>query len=163
MKLIPLTQGQFAQVDDEDYEYLNQWKWLAHKSYKTIYAERNVRIKGGKQVTIKMHRIIMNTDKGMLCDHKDHNGLNNVRSNLRNCTSTENQRNTSSKTGSSSKYLGVSKDESWNRKKQWRTSICVNKKRMFIGMFLTEVEAATAYDKVAKKYFKEFANLNFKS
>lgn len=165
MKLIPLTQGKFAKVDDEDYEYLNQWKWCAHKSHNNIYAERNVRIKGRKQITIKMHRLILGlTDSKILCDHMDHDGLNNTKSNLRACNSTENQRNTSSKKGSSSPYLGVSKDKSkCNRKKRWRASICVNKNRIFIGMFLTEIEAAKAYDNAAIKHFKEFANLNFKN
>lgn len=61
MKQIPLTQNQFALVDDEDYEYLNQWKWCAeyNKSVHSYYAVRNIRV-GNKQKTIRMHRVILN-------------------------------------------------------------------------------------------------------
>ncbi len=92
MKLIPLTQGKFAQVDDEDYDYLNQWKWYTTKNHKTFYAARHIRI-NGKQKLIYMHRVIMNIIKGYKTDHIDHNGLNNQKYNLRICTCQENNRN----------------------------------------------------------------------
>jgi len=165
MKLIPLTQGKFAKVDDEDYDWLNQWKWLAHKSKcgKRFTAERNQRIKGERQKLYIMSRVILNTDdKNIFVDHINHDSLDNRRCNLRTCTPMENSRNMSPKSNSSSKYLGVSFTK--NRiKRPWRVSICVNKKRLFVKMCETELEAAKIYDEVAKKHFGEFANLNFKN
>ena len=84
MKEIILTQGQVALVDDEDFEYLNQWKWCAIKSRKTYYTTRTIYIPC--KMTVIMHRIIMNTPLDMTVDHIDHNGLNNQKYNLRICT-----------------------------------------------------------------------------
>src|SRR3972149_4572931 len=89
MKRIPLTQGQYALVDDWNYDYLNQWKWYAYKRKNTYYAQRNIRI-NGKRTTLSLHRIIMKTPKGMTTDHKDFNGLNYQEYNMRNCTSAQN-------------------------------------------------------------------------
>ena len=92
MKTIQLTQGQFALVDDEDYDFLMQWKWQAHKDKSTYYATR---VEYGKNIKkgIKMHRVIMNTPRNMETDHKDRNGLNNQKYNLRICTRGQNQTN----------------------------------------------------------------------
>jgi hypothetical protein len=94
MKEIQLTQGQVALVDDEDYEYLSQWKWYArwNKSTQSYYAVRTVGTKPN-QVTVRMHRFIMNTLIGMDCDHKDHDTLNNQKHNLRNATKSQNSVN----------------------------------------------------------------------
>lgn len=93
-KTIQLTQGQVALVDDWRYEELNQWKWNAQwdKHLESFYAVRNE----GKQPfqrKIMMHRQIMNTPKGMMCDHRNHNTLDNQEYNLRNVTSSQNQMN----------------------------------------------------------------------
>jgi len=80
MKLIPLTQGKFAQVDDEDFEYLNQWKWFALKDAQTFYAARGIYLKGN----ILMHRQLLGlTNSEVKGEHKDRNGLNNQKENLR--------------------------------------------------------------------------------
>ena len=81
-KEIPLTQGQVAIVDEEDYTKLAQYKYAAawsHRS-KTFYAVRKVRIDGKKHI-VYMHREIMQTPKGLDTDHKDNNGLHNWRDN----------------------------------------------------------------------------------
>lgn len=94
MKLIPLTQGKFAQVDDEDYSKLNSLKWQA-KAYRKnkTYAARTYHI-NEKWKTIGMHRIILQViDTDILVDHIDGNGLNNQKSNLRTCTVAENRMN----------------------------------------------------------------------
>lgn len=154
MKLIPLTQGQFAQVNDEDFEWLNQWKWTADKSYSTFYA---VRIEEGKKVY--MHRRIMNTPIGFECDHKDRNGLNNLRVNLRNTTHRQNLTNTSVRKGCSSKFKGVC----FNLKRQvFQSYISAEGKHIYLGFSKDEITAARLYDIAAKKYFGEFANINFK-
>ena len=105
MKLIPLTQGQFAQVDDWNYDWLNQWKWFAQKVKNSYYAERHI-YQGGKQKTVAMHREIMNTPFNMEVDHKDHDGLNCLEENMRNCNHRQNNMNR--KSFGSSRYIGVS-------------------------------------------------------
>jgi hypothetical protein len=96
-KLIPLTQDKFAIVDPKDYDQLGQYKWYAKKGGNTYYAARGVRVyKDGKYVGVKqilMHRVITNAPAGMMVDHRDHNGLNNRRSNLRLCTREQNAQN----------------------------------------------------------------------
>jgi len=80
----------FALIDDEDYEYLNQFKWSINSRG---YVTRTERREGRRYTTTQMHREIMNTPKGLVVDHWDHNGLNNQKSNLRNCTYKENSQN----------------------------------------------------------------------
>jgi predicted RNA methylase len=90
MKTILLTNRGEALVDDEDFEFLNQWTWYAKrgKSNKD-YAVRCI-IQGGKKITVRMHRVIMNCPVGMTVDHHDRNTLNNQKFNLENVTSAEN-------------------------------------------------------------------------
>lgn len=158
MKLIKLTQGQVAWVDNADYKWLNQWKWHAAKTCNTPYAQRKIRpVKGGKQETINMHRVIMNTPEDMQVDHIDHNGLNNQRVNLRNCTKAENSINRTA--CGKSKYLGVYFDK---RHHYIFAAIRLNRKQVFLGSFATEENAAHAYDEAARKYRPDFTNFNFK-
>lgn len=158
MKEIKLTQGKVALVDDEDFEELSKFKWCALKAPKTYYAIR--RGNDFKKSTIYMHREILKlTDSKIQGEHKDNNGLNNQKSNLRTCTNSENQRNKTCKINGTSNYKGVY----WNKKnKKWDVRICINKKRTYVGHFKNEIEAAKAYDKKAKELFGEFAYLNFK-
>ena len=102
-----------------------------------------------------MHREIMNTSKGLQVDHIDHNGLNNQRSNLRNCTASQNRMNKicTSRSG----YKGVSLNEGLIQSR-----IKINGNTRHLGYFKTKELAAKAYDIAAKKYQGEFANLNFK-
>ncbi len=156
-KKIPLTQGQFAIVDDEDYTEISKWKWSAGKTPYTYYAQRGL-LREGKWTTMRMHCQILNTKKGEDVDHKDHNGLNNTRGNLRLCTRSQNLSNRTPKKGCSSKYKGVS----WAKKQQkWSAQIGFNKKIKNIGRFGNEIEAARAYDEAANELFGEFACTNF--
>jgi hypothetical protein len=165
MKLIPLTQGKFAMVDDADYDFLIKWKWHASKAGNTFYARRTVR-EGGKCRKEHMARVIMGiTNNGILVDHKDHNGLNNQKGNLRQCTPLENARNKSPRAG---KYLGVDvrkwKNKDGNVSVRFRARVKVNGKDLWLGTFYkTAIEAAHAYDNGAIKHYGEFANLNFKA
>ena len=93
MQLILLNHGQFAQVDDDDYEELNQYKWNEAKGYSTYYAIRC----GDNGVDISMQQQILNPNKGQKIDHKDGNGLNNQRFNIRICTHQQNQMNLASR------------------------------------------------------------------
>lgn len=152
MKLITLTKGLFAQVDDVDYEYLNQWKWSATKSRNTHYAVRSIK---GKQV--RMHRIILGiTERNLFSDHVDRNGLNNQRNNLRIATLQQNSCNYDGR--GASKYRGVFLDK--RRKKMWRAKICINRKQVLSASFKTEIEAAQWYNDNVRSIHGEFARLN---
>jgi hypothetical protein len=153
MKEIQLSQGKVALVDDEDYKWLNQWRWCAVKSRETFCASRGVR-RDGKWSSERMHRLILRPLEYELVDHKDHNGLNNQKENLRLCTNGQNQmnRHPASATG----FKGVYRDRSG----RYKASIDFENKRYRLGTYDTPDEAALVYNKAAKKYHKEFANLN---
>ena len=157
---IQLTQGLYALVDGKDFECLNQYKWCVHKRKFTYYAVRNTKVKNGKQRTILMHRQILGMLPGIMeIDHKNHNGLDNRKSNLRICTVTQNQHNQKlcNRIGTS-QYKGVCWDKS---NKKWLVSIQYNGKRINLGRFTNEIEAAKIYDQKAKNLFGEFAYTNF--
>ena len=158
MKKIPLTQSLFALVDDSDFKELNRFKWYASKSRKTFYAVRKCKCPvDDKWYLIRMHRQIMNTSRGIQTDHKNGNGLDNQRSNLRVCTHAENQHNRRSYYGTS-KYKGVY----WfKRNKKWMAYIQQNGKHYNLGSFTNEIDAAKAHDTKAVELFGEFACLNF--
>lgn len=171
MKKIPISNSElFTTVDDVDYEPLNKYKWrLAYSSNRTtIYAVTSMRI-DGKFKNIKMHRLIMNAPENEVVDHRDFNGLNNCRSNLRLCSGTQNSRNR--RPYGKSKYLGVHlaisnakfKNGTTRSYSYWRARIKVAERFLSLGCFPSEIEAAKAYDKAASQYYGEFANLNFKS
>ena len=156
---IPLTQGKVALVDAADYDWLMQWKWHARPCKIGFYAARSARRADGIQYDIRMHRLIVSAPQGSTVDHANHDGLDNRRSNLRVCTLSENARNTHSRKGSSSPYLGVS----WaSRDSKWRTQISLNGRKINVGYFDDEMAAARAYDAAARKHFREYANPNFK-
>lgn len=159
MKQIKLTQGQFALVDDEDFEYLNQFDWGAVKGHNTYYAKKSGYDKG-KKPQIKMHRLILKiTDSKTLVDHKDGNGLNNQKNNLRSSNKSQNGINRGPQKNGTSQYKGVS----WIAKSnKWMAKITINRKQIYIGCFSDIIECAKAYDKKAKELFGEFAYLNFK-
>lgn len=158
MKTIELTKNKVAMVDDADYEWLNQWEWYAQKGLLTFYAARRMTVSentGHKQQY--MHRLILNiSDKATVTDHIDHNGLNNQRINLRACSQQQNMMNHKIQKHSSV-FKGVSKEKNTGR---WRGYIKVSGKRLHLGYFSSEEEAAFVYDEAAKKYFGEFARLN---
>jgi hypothetical protein len=151
VKIIPLSQGKRALVDDADYEYLSQWKWC----FGAGYAVRTDRT--GREKSVRMHLVIMNAPQGMEVDHRDGNGLNNQRHNLRLCTSTQNKHNRRPFKNNPTGYKGVYLFQG----KYWRAKIAINKKQIHLGQFKTAIEAARAYDAAARKYFGEFAWLNF--
>ena len=157
-KLIPLTQGKFAIVDEDDYEPLMLRKW---QFISTGYAVSNTQIsyKKGKQKIkfIFMHREILQTPNGMQTDHINGNRLDNRKCNLRICTPMQNMHNRKRDTNSTSIYKGVS----WNTNdKSWRAQIGINGEKIHLGCFKSEVMAAKAYNEAAIKYHKEFALLN---
>lgn len=152
-RLIPLTQGKFAIVDAEDYDWLSKYKWCAWKNENAFYACRTE-----KGHTVFMHRMIMSAPKGLMCDHIDHNGLNNRKSNLRLCTPAQNVHNKRPQRDSSSKYKGVG---SKKQSRKWEARIRFQGKLYHLGDFDNQMEAAMAYDDKAAELFGEFAYLNF--
>lgn len=151
-KQIPLTQGKVALVDDDVYEYLNQWKWRVQIHGNVWYA---FRVEGK---AIFMHRVITNAPKGAEVDHKDGDGLNNQRSNLRLCSRAENGANRRTNKNSTSGYKGVAFVKLTGR---YRAVIRVNYKQINLGSYSNPDDAARAYDTAARKYFGEFASTNF--
>lgn len=156
MQEIKLSQGLVAFVDDEDFRYLNKFKWHASRSGNTFYAQREVHI-NGHRTSLKMHRAILHD--AIQVDHIDGNGLNNQRDNLRPVTNAQNCFNQRKKNGqSTSKYKGVTLHK---RDTRWYASIRFKGKLKHLGSFVSEIEAALAYDKAALDIFGEFARLNF--
>jgi hypothetical protein len=167
MKTIPLTQGKFAIVDDEDYEELSKYKWFVINR-RHSYAVRNSY--GRHRHRIYMHREVIgmpSSDNGPV-DHINHNGLDNRKCNLRICSNNQNRQNSrKQKKIASSKYKGVCwhKGSIYKGLRQrgfWSAHIGQNKKQIYLGVFKTEVDAADAYDRKAKELFGDFAYLNNK-
>lgn len=155
MKEITLTKGFKAIVDDNDFNTLNAFKWKVQVSKHSCYANR-VDYSSGKPKIIYMHRFIKGVDdKNLVVDHKDHNGLNNTRENLRICSKSENAMNRNPLQGSTSKYLGVCR-----YKGRWRAGLKHDYKQYHLGDYDDERQAALAYNKKAIDLHGEFANIN---
>jgi len=148
--------GRVALVDDEDYEYLSQFNWYAYKKTNSYYAMRTAKIDGSKRKGVQMHREILKVPRGFMVDHRNGNGLDNQRHNLRKATCRQNQHNRKPNYNSTSRYKGISLD-----KGRWVASLWKNKKRLYIGSFDSEEHAALAYDLWAIDLFGEYARTNF--
>ncbi len=144
MKKILLSQNKYALVDDEDYKWLNKWKWCVSKNDHTgrFYAVR--RKKNGKQV--RMHREILEVKKGEIVDHINHDTLDNRKENLRKCSNRQNLQNIEKEC--SSKFPGV-RWAKWANK--WRASIRIESKHIHLGYFSNERDAAKAYEAECRK------------
>lgn len=148
-KLIPLTQGKFAIVDDEDCERVSSIKWF----FDSGYAKRH---KGMKK--LPMQNFVMNYEIGEEIDHINGNKLDNQKTNLRNVSHRQNAINKGLFKNSRTGYKGVCWDIVHKR---YHVTLRYNGKKVFLGRYDNLIEAAKAYDEGAKKYFGEFARLNF--
>ncbi len=156
MKYIPLTKGKYAIVDDDDYEYLMQWKWHVSQQGTAYYAARS-RYSPEHTATISMHRFLMEAPSSKQVDHINHDGLDNQKKNLRLCSRNQNQQNRKSFTaGTTSKHKGVHLHRG-----KWQVSIKKNGKGVCLGAYVEEDDAGRAYDKKARELFGEFACFNF--
>ncbi|HIJ67680.1 MAG TPA: hypothetical protein HPP51_05280 [Planctomycetes bacterium] len=144
----------FAVVDADDLERISMYNWCAVRRNRTWYA-KTLRPDGSH---LSMHRLIADAPKHLMVDHKDHNGLNNRKNNLRLCTNAQNQYNSKPRKGGTSRHKGVYFDKSHNK---FRAVIYHKSKRYNLGDFVDQDAAARAYDKKARELFGQFAYLNF--
>ena len=143
----------FAIVDDDIFELIDSISWQILIGTKTVYAKARINNK-----TIFMHRFIIDCNENMIVDHINNNGLDNRSCNLRICTKTQKMMRVSRHSDSKHLFKGVV----FHSKNRFAAHIQVEGKKINLGSFKTQIEAAKEYDKAAIKYFGEFANLNFK-
>lgn len=157
LKYIKLTQNKKAIIDDEDFKLISAYKWCATTNRRriqdTYYAVRGFRIKG-KNIQIRMHRLILNAPKDKEVDHINHNGLDNRKNNLRLCEKIQNQFNLRKRKNTSSKFKGVHFDKVNN---SWNARLRYKKRDIWLGRFKKESDAGKAYLIKAIELFGEFA------
>jgi AP2 domain len=157
VRTIPLTQGLVALVDEQDHGALTVFKWFARRGGSTFYAVRN----GPRpsQPSIYMHRVLLSLVDGasnVLVDHRNGNGLDNRRSNIRVASNMQNLANQHSR-AATSRFKGVSWD---SERGAWQANITFAYRKKYLGRFVSEVSAARAYDSAALSLFGPFARLN---
>ena len=155
MREIQLSQEQVTLVDDEDFDYLNQWSWCILADKWTLYACR----RENKKTLLLMHRVLMKTPKGLVVDHKDHNGLNNQKDNLRNCTQSQNSCNMQSRKNFTTKGVSHRRKRS-GELGNFSAYITIDGRKKWLGTYKTDYEAALVYNAAAILQYGEFANLN---
>lgn len=166
MKKIALSgkngKGMYVTVDDEDFEFLNQFSWsLSSKGYAAAYIPVKFKHKYGN-TNIQMQRMLMwdSVSNGQIVDHINRDKLDNRKENLRICNMSESNMNRGvihfkKRQNIVSSYKGV-----WWDKTKWRSAITVNGRKIYLGRFNVEKDAAVAYNNAAKIYFGEHAYLN---
>jgi hypothetical protein len=158
MKEIQLTGGKVAFVDAGLFELLSRHSWRAVRIRNTDYAVRQVPSSTTKSgwTTLLMHQVVLPGVSRI--DHKNQNGLDNRRENLRPATASQNAANMLKKPKTTSAFMGVC----WNRfRNHWQASIRTGGAKRFLGYYDSEADAAHAYDWAANLVFGEFAHLNF--
>lgn len=154
---IPLTRGKVTLVNDKDVAKLAGWTWRAvYRKGRNLWYAQGYR--GGLKTRedVYMHQLVAGAKRGKIVDHKDGDGLNNRRRNLRHCTVRQNVLGAGVRPHSS-RYKGVY----WSKRDRvWRAQIGVHRKIICLGNFRDEGDAGRAYNKAARKHYGEFARLN---
>lgn len=158
IKIISKKHGEkIVLIDKKDFDKFKKYTWVVSFRCNKFYCIAAVRI-NNKRTTIRLHRYLMNCPRGMEIDHKNGDSLDNRRKNLRICTRAENSMNMAKSSHKmSSKYKGV---HFYKRYKNYQVSIKFKQKKIHLGYFDNEIEAAKAYNKKAKELFGKFARLN---
>jgi hypothetical protein len=148
-KQIPLTQGIFSIVDDDDFDRLASWEWYARwdNGSHSFYASTHHILEG----TYQMSRVIMAAPVGLVPDHINHDTLDNRKSNLRLVTIAQNNLNKIVQRGKIVPYKGV-----FLQRDRYRARITVDGRCINIGCFATAEDAALAYLESAVKYHGEY-------
>lgn len=152
---IPLTGGEVALVDVDDWPKVSAYHWCASRGRWGTYVVANTVI-DGRRAMVKLHRLIMDAAPGEQIDHQNHDGLDNRRRNLRRATPSQNAANNRA-TANRAGYKGVG----WHKQKgKWRAYITVDRRTRHLGLFEDPWEAAQAYNEAAIEAWGEFAHLN---
>lgn len=153
---VPLTMGYEAVIDAADVHLIEGYNWSAQPGVSTVYAARRKTI-GGRLCTIRMHRVLMGDPSGLDVDHRDRDGLNNRRSNLRCATRSENNRNQPTPKHNTSGLKGVTWDRSRN---MWRSQIKLHGKTHTLGRFHSPDEAHRAYCEASATLHGDFGRVS---
>jgi hypothetical protein len=154
MKIIKLTNGGEAFVDDEDFERLSKYTWRRKDDGRTSYAKAYGGGGRKNRITLLMHRKLMEVPRGVVIDHVDGNGLNNQKNNLRVCTCEQNHWNRHRlNSNNTSGYRGVSWDKKTNK---WLVRVGYDGKRVYGGLFENRDSAVVVYKKITSELYGEY-------
>lgn len=152
---IVLTKGMVAIVDEEDYERAVAFKWSANNCNGRWYARRLVK-SGKKRRVVYLHRFLVNAPAGLMVDHKNGNGLDCCRKNMRLATNGQNQSNARMPRNNTTGFLGVGRVL-----RRWKAQISINGNKTYLGTYTTAEAAASAYDAKVREIRGEFGRTNF--
>jgi len=152
---VPLTQGHEATIDAADVHLVEGFNWRALVTSSAVYAVRTD-CSGQKQRKIYLHRVIMGDPESVYVDHRDSDGLNNRRGNLRAATRSQNNHNSRVRTDNTSGIKGVV----WHKPRgKWAARIKLNGKNRHLGLFRCPTAAALAYAKASRALHGEFGRV----
>ncbi len=161
MREVMLTRGKVALVDDEDFDLVRDYTWRAYKGNQSWYAATSIKKADGRFTTLSLHFLLMGRNN-LEVDHKNGNGLDNRRNNLRFSTSLQNSRNKPKFNSERRQFTSLYKGVHFHKKSgKWRAMIKISGMQRHLGLFSDPTQAAHAYDQAAQHYFADFARTNF--